>query len=102
MLASEYVIGEAERNLKTQAQRQRLHILLQDVEVVSEGPGDIPCPIELPPKDQPVLTAAVAAGATHLLTGDEQHFGRHFGQTVQGLRILRPATYLADARHEKA
>ena len=49
----------------------------------------------IPDKDRPVWWAAVAARATHLLTGDVRHFGSHFGKTVQGVHILRPAAYLA-------
>ncbi|MHB1744188.1 MAG: hypothetical protein ACYCRE_05385, partial [Acidobacteriaceae bacterium] len=50
--------------------------------------------IGLPDKDRPILTAAVAAKADFLLTGDIQHFGRFFGQVLCGVRILRPAEFL--------
>ena len=41
----------------------------------------------LPPKDQPVLAAALGSGADILLTGDRQHFGSLFGTTIAGLRV---------------
>jgi hypothetical protein len=50
--------------------------------------------VELPDKDWPILLAALRAGATHLVTGDVTHFGRYFGQTVAGIQILPPGTYL--------
>jgi hypothetical protein len=33
-------------------------------------------------------------GATHLLTGDQQHFGPLFGQQIAGVLILSPGEYL--------
>lgn len=41
----------------------------------------------LPPKDQPVLAAALGSGADILLTGDRRHFGSLFGTTIAGLRV---------------
>lgn len=47
-----------------------------------------PCPESpLPPKDQPVLAAALGSGADILLTGDRQHFGSLFGTTISGMRV---------------
>ena len=95
LVASEYVVEEARRNLGDTTQRTALESRLMTVRLVAEGPADAPCPLALPDKDRPVWSAAVAAGATHLLTGDVRHFGSHFGKTLQGVHILRPATYLA-------
>jgi len=39
------------------------------------------------------LLGAIAARATHLLTGDAQHFGAYYGKTIKGVRILSPADY---------
>jgi len=36
----------------------------------------------------------MAAGATHLITGDVRHFGRYFGQRVLGVLVMPPAQYL--------
>jgi hypothetical protein len=50
------------------------------------GPTDYP-EIEasgLPEKNLPILRAAVASGATYLVTGDR----RHFGQEVAGVLVL--------------
>ena len=58
-------------------------------------------PIDLAEKDRPILAMAVAARATHLLTGDVRRFGRYYGQTVAGLQILRPAAYLRARRPEE-
>lgn len=93
LLASQYVIEEARRNLD-ETQQQRLGQLLRPIEEVADFPTARPCPIDLPDKDIPVLWAAVAAKASHLLSGDVRHFGPYFGQVVQGVRIMRPAAYL--------
>ena len=50
--------------------------------------------VVLPDKDQPILIAALDARATHLLTGDLQHFGPYYGHTVEGVLILPPGQYL--------
>lgn len=50
--------------------------------------------IKLPIKDRPILRAAISGRATHLLTGDRKHFGCYFDQTIDGVLLLLPATYL--------
>ncbi len=41
---------------------------------------EIPCPLDLPEKDRPVLLAAISVRADYLLTGDTLHFGKHFAR----------------------
>ena len=41
----------------------------------------------------PILLAAIDGGATHLLTGDWEHFGPYFRQEIAGVLILPPAEY---------
>ena len=40
-----------------------------------------------------LLSNAVDARATHLLTGDKRHFGRYCGRRVPGLLVLPPSGY---------
>jgi hypothetical protein len=49
----------------------------------------------LPDKDLPLVLAATGAGATHLVTGDFQHFGPYYGERIEGVLILPPGDYLA-------
>ncbi len=95
LVTSGYAAAEAQRNLPEGEPRVRLEALLADVEVGTEA-LELPLPagVNLPAKDRPILLAAVHARATHLLTGDVTHFSPYFGQTIQGVRILRPAEYL--------
>ena len=44
--------------------------------------------------DVPILLAAIAARATHLLTGDLRHFGSYLGKRVEGILVLPPGEYL--------
>ncbi len=99
LLASQYVIEEAKRNLDRREQLKRLDSFLSGVEVVIEVEPDPSCPIDLPEKDVPVLMAAVSAGADYLITGDVSHFGRHFGKTVMGVQIVMPRDYLLPRMH---
>lgn len=41
-------------------------------------------------KDVPILSGAIAGRATHLLTGDERDFGKFWGKTIQGVKIISP------------
>jgi predicted nucleic acid-binding protein len=96
LVTSAYAVEEARRNLDRPEQRVALEGLLQSVQVLPATPGDpsLTVPIDLAEKDRPILAMAVATRATHLLTGDVQHFGRYYGQTIMGVRILPPVAYL--------
>jgi len=96
LLSSEYAIEEARRNLSDPEQIERLEVLLESVErapAVSLDP-DLRSEIELREKDWPILGGAVAAGATHLITGDLRDFGPYFGTKLLGVLIQPPADYL--------
>jgi predicted nucleic acid-binding protein len=96
LLSSRYACAEARRNLPTSEQQQRLAELVAGLQLVPDVTvGDLPAGIVLPDKDRPILLSAIHGGATHLLTGDRQHFGALYGQDVAGLTVLRPAEFLA-------
>lgn len=95
LLSSQLALAEAERNLDSDEQRFRLRSLAAKLTLVEAPAGAaLPAGIELVAKDAPILLAAVEAGASHLLTGDQRHFGHLFGKSVSGVRILTPARYL--------
>lgn len=97
LLTTSYAIEEARRNLPDDAARGRLEGLLLGVTVVPDIMiGDLPSHVTLPDKDRPILLSAIAARATHLITGDRVHFGRYFGNEIEGVIIQRPADYLRD------
>jgi uncharacterized protein len=99
LVTSTYTAEEARRNLADKSQGLALEGLLDRVEVVGQPPI-----LEefresgLPEKDLLVLAAAVEAGVTHLITGDQRHFGVFFGKELCGVMVLRPAAYLKLAR----
>lgn len=96
LLTSGYAIVEADRNVVSTEQRIRLYRLVQPLEIVDEPrPRHLPAAVTLPAKDVPILLAAIDAQANYLLTGDKDHFGKYYGQAIEGVRILRPAKYLA-------
>jgi predicted nucleic acid-binding protein len=95
LLTSAYAIVEADRNIRTSEQRTRLHRLVQSVEIVDEPRSStLPAGVRLPVKDVPILLAAIESQSNYLLTGDKDHFGAYFDKTIQGVHVLRPATYL--------
>ena len=98
LLTSNYAAQEAASNLSDPVQRERLRMLLNSVAVLPHQyvlPDMPPC-MNLPTKDTPIFQAAMSAGASVLLTGDVAHFGRFFGKTIAGVRILSPADYLRE------
>ena len=96
LVTSDYAIEEAARNLADADQRERLDGLLESVEIVPARvlDPDLRGDVQLRDKDWPILSGAVAAGATHLITGDIRDFGSYFGQEVLGILILPPSEYL--------
>ena len=100
LVTSEYAVAEARRNLTTADQLGRLDALLEPIQVQPARTLDpaLRRDIELREKDWPILGGAVAAGATHLITGDLRDFGSFMGQVVLGVLVLTPARYLKLAR----
>jgi uncharacterized protein len=95
LVTSGYALEEARRNLSTLDQLRALDALAAGVRVIQEsGTWALPDDITLPEKDRPILSAAIVSGATHLITGDQAHFGPWYGKRVGGVLILRPAAYL--------
>ena len=96
LVSSPYAIEEARRNLEDPAARARLDSLVKGLRIVPDLAGaPLPPDIELPEKDQPILLAAASGGATHLITGDQRHFGSYFGRKVMGVVVMTPGQYLA-------
>ena len=96
LVTSEFALEEARRNLLAY-QPEAVPLLEQlraGITITTEAalPLTLPDP-ELPEKDQPILAAALAAGCTHLLTGDARHFGHLYGHTIAGVLVLTPAQY---------
>ncbi len=101
LFASNYVVEETKRNLLSSEQLRKLEAFLSMVQLIPDVDPNIPCPIELPEKDRPVLLAAISVKANYLLTGDMIHFGKYFGQTVRGIKICLPRDYLLIAQQRK-
>jgi len=97
LCSSEYALEEARANLATDAQRRSLAMLAAKLEFFEARSAELPFEVSLPEKDAPILLAAIAAGATHLITGDLRHFGPLFNKKIAGLTILTPADYLLRA-----
>lgn len=95
VITSGYAAEEARRNLDTDAARTRLEDLLRTTGIVPEAP-QIPLPksVRLPEKARPILQSAIAARATHLVTGDLRDFGHLLVKTVSGVQIETPAEFL--------
>jgi uncharacterized protein len=96
LVSSTYAVEEARRNLLRREQKQRLDALVQELEVVEAHavPETFQATVALPVKDLPIIGGALAAGCTHLITGDVRHFGRFFGKHIGPVLVLPPADYI--------
>lgn len=94
LCSSRYAVAEAHLNLDDERQRKRLAALTKKLELFEAPRRDLPRGISLPEKDAPILLAAIAARATHLLTGDVRDFGQYFGKKIEDVMIMPPGEYL--------
>lgn len=94
LCSSHYALEEARINLEQDIQKRRLQKLAGAIEFFGPFPRGLPRDVILPDKDVPILLAAIAARATHLITGDVHHFGRYFGKSIEGMLVLPPGEYL--------
>ncbi len=104
LLTSQLAVIEARRNLEVKRPNAlpRLDRHLRAVETVTEpGSRDVDrlTPDGLAPKDRPILAAAIAARATHLITGDRRDFGPWIGGRGElPLLVMTPRQFLEAAR----
>jgi uncharacterized protein len=102
LLTSPLAIVEAERNLeaKRPSSLPALRRSLTAVRVVTEpATADVErlTPPELSSKDRPLLAAAIAAHATHFVTGDVADFGRWMDRRARlPLRVMTPRQFLTE------
>jgi len=89
-----YGVAQARRNLVTKGPEaiQVLDALLGHLQIApavarTVDPDELEC---LPPKDRPVLAAAIRLGCDALVTGDRKHFGSAYGQEFGGVTIHSP------------
>jgi hypothetical protein len=99
LLSSAYAIEEARRNLavKIPSAVDSLDVALRRVRVVAQPPAALLTLDALPAKDIPIWSAAHAAQATHLLTGDLRDFGPFMNRPQQtgGVILQTVGQYLA-------
>ena len=96
LLTNAYAVAEAGRNIalkhpKRTAPHERFVATLDVVALRLFDTG-----VTLSDKDLPILCGAISASADYLLTGDRKDFGRLFGKTVHGVKIVSVQMLLAD------
>jgi uncharacterized protein len=89
LTTSNYAINEARRNLerKFPAALPAFERLLTGL-IVAPQPVVPAQPLKLRDKDIPIWSAALAAEATHLLTGDMRDFGPHMNRAGRTFGII--------------
>ena len=97
LFSSSYAIEEARRNVLVKVPQaiDGLDALLSRLTIAPQ-PVRAQVPLALPDKDAPIWSSALAARATHLLTGDLRDFGPHMNrpQRTAGVVIQTVAQYL--------
>lgn len=94
LVTSGYAFEEARRNLSDDEQLERLQALVRRLSIVPESDVELPSNVKIQEKDQPILQAAIASKASHLITDDRRDFGRYFGKQVAGIWVMLPRQYL--------
>jgi uncharacterized protein len=95
LVTSGYAVDEARRNIlaKHPGRTGDLESLLARITVCCEAaPATLAWAVtqRLPPKDAPILAAAVESRCHLLVTGDRTHFGTLFGRRLRGTVVLLP------------
>lgn len=98
-LTSRLAIEEARRNLerKFPDRLDAFYTLLTFVTIVADRAAE-DCTLQLAEKDRPIFAAALAADASHLLTGDLQHFGAWMNRPADtaGIVVQTLSAFLSD------
>jgi|WetSurMetagenome_2_1015567.scaffolds.fasta_scaffold158508_2 uncharacterized protein len=99
LCTSRYALDEAKRNLALKAKDKlpTLEKLLPHLAIVPEPHPDKvawAALLPLPPKDAPIMAAALSCKADILVTGDRRDFGHLLGTTCEGVLVLEPTETL--------
>jgi len=90
----DFVIIEARRNLavKHPEALEKFESLLRTLQIAHRRGTVTSREVVdwLPPKDRPVLLAAIQLQCDALVTGDRTHFGSGYGRTFEGVKIHSP------------
>ncbi len=89
-VSSPYAVEEAKKNLqiKKYGSLEVFESLLATITLSDQLLIDLP--VEIKPKDIPILGSAIAQECDYLLTGDKRDFGFLFGKTVLGVVVVSP------------
>ena len=100
LTVSEQAIEEARINLELKRPDVlgKFRGFIKLLEVI-HTPAKCPLALNLPEDDLAIFAAALAARATHLITGDKKHFGRYFDKPEQtGGLIIQTVRQFFDER----
>jgi len=96
-ITNDYALSEARKNLASRYPERLadLEALAGSLMIINHT---VPAPdVELRAKDIPILVGAIASNSTHLVTRDQRDFGPFFGNTIQGVKIVNPDQFVAEA-----
>jgi len=90
-----YVVEEARRNIVAKAPAASAYLAelvagLEHARRLLPADPVLDAILPLPPKDRPVLSAAIRQRCAALVTGDRSHFGALFDTSVHGVAIHSP------------
>jgi predicted nucleic acid-binding protein len=108
LVTSRLAVIEAQRNLEAKRPMAlgQLEVALRSILVVNE-PGEAAverlAPRSLSPKDRPLLAAAIAAHATHFVTGDRRDFGSWMDRPDSlAIRVLTPRQFFTEVEPSRS
>lgn len=99
LVSSGYAVEEARRNIRAKhaGRSDELESLMRRLAICREPAPETlawASTLGLPPKDAPILAAAIDARCHLLVTGDRTHFGPMFGRRLRGTVVMMPTEAL--------
>lgn len=87
-VTSPHAWEEARRNLSRKRPEHELRLAELSRFITVSAAFAPPPESGLPLCDVPILAGALGAHCSHLWTSDKQHFGRYYGKSLAGLRVV--------------
>jgi predicted nucleic acid-binding protein len=96
VVTSETAMAETARNLAKKKPAWLVHWSIFQSKLHSVPEATAPPELDLPAVDGILLGTAIATDCDIFITGDHHHFGKLFGKTIGGVRVLTPAAFTAE------
>ncbi|OHD70989.1 MAG: hypothetical protein A2W19_07650 [Spirochaetes bacterium RBG_16_49_21] len=85
---NQHAWGEASRNIELKRPEHAESLIKLKKMLIFTDAFSGEFHLDIPDEDVPILAGAIGSKCTHLWTGDKKHFGKYFGKTIRGVKIV--------------